>query len=516
MKFLTVIAAVFVLSGAVCSASSQQPERAPGRIIGLYVHQHWPYNHPYAARTWTYQDWRGFAGGLKKIGYNTILVWPLMEVMPDPPTASDVAYLRKMERVARMLHKELGMRVYVVLCPNIVAKDEVARKSTFEKRHYFYCEDLIDPGDHAAVAKMIQRRERLMRYLKEADGVAMIDSDPGGYPGSTIAQYVDLLGEHRKMLDRLRPGIELIYWLHAGWRGWSKMYEIGKISFNTPAEYEETIARLKELNPEPWGMANGLDYAKKLGVADRVMAFNYGRIEGEPSFPLTNFGGSTAFDGASTPAPRGVMGNAQTHCVQLPNIYAFARGALGFPSPNETDYWEFAEQLIPGQSERIFRAWEAIAGSNPVEQRRQAKLLDEIPASKLKPGPLGGLLFGSPKRFVEDLAHMLRYRAAVEEFVAASDSGHGVTEALRTLVRDAGAWQQRHGYQNNWYDPRMIPALAKLNHPAINQVLQVRYELATPPNAGEWAFDRIRENFAEVETLTPRLLDAMKKAVNTP
>ncbi len=38
-------------------------------------------------------------------------------------------------------------------------------------------------------------------------------------------------------------------------------------------------------------MANGLEQATKLGIADRVMSFNYGRIEGEPSFPMGNFGG---------------------------------------------------------------------------------------------------------------------------------------------------------------------------------------------------------------------------------
>ena len=28
-------------------------------IVGMYVHQHWPYHHPYAARTWSLDDWRG-------------------------------------------------------------------------------------------------------------------------------------------------------------------------------------------------------------------------------------------------------------------------------------------------------------------------------------------------------------------------------------------------------------------------------------------------------------------------
>ena len=67
----------------------------PPRIVGMYVHQHWPYNHPYAARTWTIEDWRGYAGALKRLGFNTIMIWPVVETMPYPPTSSDRAGLEK-------------------------------------------------------------------------------------------------------------------------------------------------------------------------------------------------------------------------------------------------------------------------------------------------------------------------------------------------------------------------------------------------------------------------------------
>jgi hypothetical protein len=43
------------------------------------------------------------------------------------------------------------------------------------------------------------------------DGVAIIDSDPGGYPDSGNEQFTNLLMAHRKLLDQLRPGIELCY-----------------------------------------------------------------------------------------------------------------------------------------------------------------------------------------------------------------------------------------------------------------------------------------------------------------
>src|SRR2546423_1870960 len=41
---------------------SQTPIRAEEKMVGMYIHQHWPYNHPYCARTWTVEDWRGYCG----------------------------------------------------------------------------------------------------------------------------------------------------------------------------------------------------------------------------------------------------------------------------------------------------------------------------------------------------------------------------------------------------------------------------------------------------------------------
>src|SRR3954471_23499930 len=93
---------------AVGPASSQG--KGAERMIGMYVHQHWPYHHPYCARTWTLADWRGYAGGLKQLGFNTVLIWPMLETMPEPLTPSDRASLEKIGQVIAMLHGELGMR----------------------------------------------------------------------------------------------------------------------------------------------------------------------------------------------------------------------------------------------------------------------------------------------------------------------------------------------------------------------------------------------------------------------
>lgn len=489
--------------------AAAMPLCAEEKLLGMYVHQHWPYKHPYAARTWTLEDWRGYGEAMKALGYNTFMIWPVVETMPDPPTPSDLASLEKHRQVIRMLRKELGMKVIVALCPNVIADNAEAAKSTFEQRHFFYCDRRVNPADAAAVRAMMRTREKLLAPLAEADAFSIIDSDPGGYAGSTNAEFVNLLAEHRKLFDRLRPGIELIYWMHAGWPAYARFYETGEFRWGRDEEFHEALQLLKKLNPAPWSLASGFQYAEKIGLASRVLILNYGRIEGEPSFPLTNFGGDAAYQGGrgKNGPGLGVLGNAQTHCVQLPNTFAFARGAAGLPL-DRGDYVAFANRLIPGNGERIVRGWTALAGSNPDEMRRAAARLDAIPASDLRAGPLRGLLFGSPSRFISDLAYQLRLRAAAGEFLADSEAGRDVRRSLGAFAAAAEAWQQRHGYENHWHWPRLHEALRKLNSPEINQVLD--------PPIRETGFARVRKQYYLTETMTPRLIHAMRQAANAP
>ncbi len=487
-------------------------------IIGMYVHQHWPYNHPYCARTWTVDDWRGYCQGLQRLGYNTVLIWPVLETMPDPLTASDKASLKKTGKVIDILHKELHMRVFICLCPNVAADNKEAAKATFEKRHFFYCDTRINPADAKAMDKLMRWREKLMRPLKEADGVAIIDSDPGGYPGSSNQEFVNLLGAHRKMLDHLRPGIELVYWMHAGWEAYGRFYSTGKFALGSDAEHLDCLRRLKELNPEPWVIANGYTYAKELGIADKVISFNYGRIEGEPSFPLTNFGPEhtrRAYEGGQLPGPRGVMGNAQTHCVQLPNTFAFVRGALGRPV-SDSDYVDFADQLIVGHGRDIFEGWKALGSNDPAEISHVADHLAKLNQSQLSPGPLRGLLFGDGHRFINDLVLMLQYQSALQLFATASERSEPIKEPFKKFVAAAEAWQHAHGYENVWSLGRAGTALLKLNDSGITSCLhESGYEISsTDPNPSAPPYDRVHNNLARTESFVPRLLKAMRAAAD--
>lgn len=489
------------------------PGESPDKIIGMYVHQHWSYNHPYAARTWTLEDWRGYIDGIHRLGYNTVMIWPVLETMPNPLTDSDRENLDKIASVIDMLHNEFGMKAYVTLAPNVIARNDVAAQYTFQDRPFFYCDARVNPADAAAMSDMMAWRESLFRPLAAMDGVVIIDSDPGGYPGSVNGEFVDLLAAHRAMLDRLRPGIEVVYWMHAGWEAYCRYYATGAFAMGSDEETIDVVRLLAARNLEPWGLTGGrLAAMEGMGESGRMFSFPYGAIEGEPSFPMTNFGGDGTYKTGGSPGPRGIMGNAQSHCLQLPNTFAFARGAQGL-SCAEADYVCFAEDLIPGQGAAIVAAWKALAGTDVEEMRAAEAALSALTAEQLTPGPLQGLLFGDPPRFVRDLVLQLRLRAALEEFhkeaFAEAVAKGRLASRFARFIEAAEAWQQQHNYKNNWYWPRMEEALRKLEDGALSAALDARSytgEGATP-------FEQVQDGFRKVECYTPGLLAAMREAL---
>ncbi len=510
-KLIKAAAVLAVLAALPCD-SGRAAEELPGNLVGMYIHQHWPYNYPYAARTWKVEDYRGYCAGLKALGYNTVMIWPVLETMPSPLTRSDRASLKKIGAVIDMLHNELGMRVYIALCPNVGVNDEEARKAPFEQRHFFYCDTRVNPADPAALARMIEHRRELFRPLAKVDGVSIIDSDPGGYPGSSNQDFVNLLMAHRKMFDTLRPGIELVYWNHVGWPAYGRWYRDGKFNYGTEDEFIEALTMLKRLNPKPWSIANGLKYAEKAGVAEKVISYNYGRIEGEPSLPMTRFDVAQACEAGESKGPRGVMGNAQTHCVQLPNTFAFARGATGQPIARE-DFVRFAEDLIPGQGELIVQAWESLESPKTATMHSLAERLEKLPAGKLKGGPLNGLLFNNPHRFVVDLACMLRLKAAFLDFITASESGKDMKPALLAFTDALSAWQQRTGYQNIWGLPKLAESMARLHSPPVDKLFErdIMNPLKEP---GATPFERVANSLRRSETFTPSLIQALKATLD--
>jgi hypothetical protein len=451
MELLAVGTGALFAGGASAKENANPP--ADKKLVGMYIHQGWVYGHPYACRTWTDEDWRGYLQGLSRLGYNLVTIWPLLETMPNPLTPSDQAKLEQQRRVIDMAHKEFGMKVWITLCPNFVSIDDYARRTTFESRAHYGASRRINPADSRAMDDMMVRRETLLKPLAKMDGLVIIDSDPGGYPNSTNREFVDLLMRHRRLLDRLRPGgIELIYWTWVGWQSYGRLLATGDFAWGTEQEFVDTLSMLKERNPEPWGIAGSLGHARKLGLQSKVINFNYGCIEAEPNFPMTNFGVHTCGDpyqSGRDQAPRGAQANAQTHCLQLPGTFAFAQGARGL-SLADKDYLRFADDLIPGQGQRILAAWQALGGMERERLVHSAAALAPLVKAKLESGPLKGLLLGDANRFVMDLYTMLRLKTACMDFMKAAERNQPLSQPLAEFVSWLDRWHTVTGYDGWW------------------------------------------------------------------
>jgi hypothetical protein len=482
-------------------------------MLGLYVHTHWAYNHPYAARTWTLADWQGFLDGTAKLGYDLLMVWPLLDCMPPEPTASDREALGTLAQAIDIAHQAHGMRVAIVSCPNTIGNEQSPRYA-YTQRPYFVCEKKVNPKAPEEVAAFLAGRRRQFALLAGADALAVIDSDPGGYIGSTRDEFVMLARGQAEVFREMNPEAEFIYWMLAGWENYNRFWErtlkdpeaaIPMWSDWTADEFPETLALMRRDIPEPWSAlslrAEHDQALASLGMTGKNLWFPYGVVEGEPVFPLMRFV-PESIAGPLTPAnlaqhPRGVMANAQTHCLQLPHLYLFAHLARG-GSLATADYAHFADGLLPGLGETIASAWTALDSRDPDRQRSATQAIRAVAARPHAAGDLGGLLFGSPERFLADLAHNLDLRASLAILGQAIGSGADIAPALRTSLSVFRQYCDRTGFLDAYGGPlysELNEPLAKLHDPGLDRVLQ---------DFHRWQDPRVRNG------IVPRLLEAME------
>jgi len=482
-------------------------------LLGMYVHTHWAYSNPYAARTWTEDQWRGYLRGLNRLGYNLVQIWPMVETMPLPLTPSDEEHLEKLERVIRFAHDELSMRVYIGVAPNVSANEKAAQ-FPFQKRNYFDVEALINPADRKAMDQEFERRRVLLEPLDEVDGLWVIDSDPGGWKGSSVSDFVEILARHRELLDKIGSGIQLIYWM---WAGWVDEYKWDpETTENAQSWWVEALEGLKRLNPEPWAVhACWPGHFKSLqvtGTEARAHFYPYNLVEYEPAYPYTNWEPeriARAFEWASQfRYPMGVLANSQTHCVQIPHAYAFSHFAQG-GTLDKLDPIGFGERLIVGHGETLARAWHAmrmeIETMSPEEPLEAARALQALlTESEIPTGDLEGLFFGSPRRYIEDLKLQLELWASILHLKEVKKPSDELRPALKRTVEALRAWQSRHQFPDRYHDVYYYSHV----HPVYEEAFKA---LGTP--AGDRAV-RAMDMFAgNRHGVMIRMMDAFEKAI---
>lgn len=413
-------------------------------LRGVYAHLHWAYNHPYALRSWTLDDWKRYIDFLAFLQVNLLQIWPMSSMLPLPLSDADRTYLKMYREVVEYAKSKYAMKVFVGECANNIAKPKVI--DPIEKRDYFQTELLLNPSDPAHMETLRAHRAEMYQTIPNADGYWIIDSDPGGWHGSPAGEFVDILIMNRKLLNDVgRADAEIVYWM---WQGWG--------TDDAKKNLETTIKDILRRLPEPWSILacskDHLNLIKKMGLTNKTIYFPYGLVEPEPSPPYTH-APAVDIDKALFPIEefagiRGVMCNMQTPFVQLPRLHQFQQAALG----NEIHLQEIAEMLFPENPEPLRNAWNAIEPTATSDETLKAaeSLESAIAGGRLgHPGEAARLLPEQGLLIAKDLVLQLKIHAAARlssELAKAGACGEAITNALRRFLGMVVAWHSRHGY----------------------------------------------------------------------
>jgi hypothetical protein len=426
---------------------------------GMYAFSMWAYNHPYALRTWSLDDWKRYVDLLAYLHVNLLQIWPLVALLPHPLSAADRAYLEKIHDVVAYAKAARGMEVWIGECANNVAASDGG--VPVERREYFAVETRKDPADPAQVQDIMASREDLYSIVDNADGHWIIDGDPGGWPDSPVSEFVDLMAGNRQVIDRVTEkgrAAKLVYWMHWGWSNWGWQPDRPE----TPgAIWRATLDEMARRLPQTYWLTpnvHHLDLVGELGLLERSIFYPYATIEWEPSPPLTQLHHARLREmvevALAHPGLAGVMGNAQTPLVQLPNIFFFLN-ALWHAERRHESVAESARHLAalvyPTAADLVGQAWTLLGSESPEDVLGMADRLEEaIGNGDLSPvGPLGQFIFPEPERVATDLTYLLRIKGYAEQFrsrLQAGDSMVAVRDSLAHYVRTVLSWQERHGY----------------------------------------------------------------------
>jgi hypothetical protein len=454
-------------SGLGVSSSLDMREKPKYKTRGLYLHQHWRYNNPYATWSWSVQDWKHALDMVAYLRINLVMLWPHMDMLAAPLSIPERDYLADFREIVEYAHRKRGLEVWMVETPNGTLDDPEAKRLPLERRDFYaYLHrdgktkdgrsygpgtGLKDPGSPQGFAALMANREALYRSVPNADAYGFIDADTGGWPGSPSSAFVDLFVGNRKLLDQYheRPQqAALFYWLAFSW------------GTGTPEDnFRSTLDGFSKRLTGTWELLGGpLKIVRDLNYLDRTMMFPYAQVEVEPTIPLTfiNFRQleQTFQTVAVTKPGKGVMVNVQTLLVQLPNLFYFA----GFPWRRETQGADdqavlnsLARLLFPEKAETLANAWAQLTlpGSKPA--LRAAEGVEAVLKSKsrVRVGTLGSYVFPEPAQILCDLATTLRIHASAEEVRERMMAGAAEATATQAMVgyfREMLDWQKQTGF----------------------------------------------------------------------
>jgi hypothetical protein len=440
-----------------CMSAEDAPAQAFKRR-GFYLHGCWAFNYPFAVRTWKRDDYDHMFQFMKAMGFDTVMLWPVLEAVPPPVSPEDAEAVKAFRPIIDDGRKR-KLDVWLTQCAAVTSRQEIRAHPWMERSFYPFMQTVkIDESE--ACKAYLKHRASLLQILNNADAYVTIDGDPGSYPDAKAPEFVRVLNADRETINAHgeRPKEQkIVPWIWAGWGG--------KNMWREPLEplMGPVLEELKKSMSEPWEMlpgrsirenwANGrtnIVLTEKAGLIDRSTLLFYEIIEFEPTPPAAVL----QFDDIRrvfkqelkfAANARGCFGNAQQPIIVMPNLYLFARIAADPSYLKKTDeevLKDFAE-FLGGPAELLVPAWACL-------KLGLDKLPTDLPA-KLREASLKSEaaqhLPGGPKRYVEILAEQVDARQRVLRAIAVpAESDAAAATVLVQAMEGLVNWWKVHGY----------------------------------------------------------------------
>ena len=233
---------------------------------GFYLHGCWKYNYPFAVRSWKPADYHDMFLLLRQLGFNTVMMWPVLEAVPMPLSDADREAVRTFRPIIEDA-RQCGLETWLTLCIETCGP-EIAVKPWLERSLYSH-RKTVRLDDPKVSAAYLQHRSALLKILNNADGYVTIDGDPGGYHWvAKPSDYLKVLMNDRKALDRVgtHPRTQkIIPWI---WSGWgrdttSRGFWVEPMAPFVAAELE--AFKRQQRRSEPWELLPGRESLRGMG-----------------------------------------------------------------------------------------------------------------------------------------------------------------------------------------------------------------------------------------------------------
>ncbi len=425
--------------------------------VGFYLHGGWVFDYPLAPRTWQRDDFKNMFALLGRMGFDTVMLWPLFEALPMPLSEGDAEQLRAFRPTVDDA-RAAGLRVWIAQCPNLTTSAELRAKPWRERNPYPVMRTIRfdNPAEKDAY---FEHRAAMMKIVNNADGYVTIDGDPGGYAGAKPQDFVDIFLRDAATLAAHgeRPGKqEVIPWVWCGW-GTKGVWQEPIEPF-LRAQYELLSKQLPESSgllpgrSHREGHANGrinIKLMEEYHLEKRSTLIMYETVEFEPTPPAAKL----QFDlirtnlreeAANLGRLRGVMANDQQPVMALPNIWFFVRCARdpAYMAKSDAEVLYDLADFLGGDREALAAAWSCLT-------RKLSELPADLPARlrALELGKNAAYIPGGPKRYLDILARQVesqrRLLAAMTLPMAMdAERAAAVAEGVKAVV----SWWQVHHF----------------------------------------------------------------------